>query len=225
MQGETHTWSQSFLGRRKQRVLLDGTTSSHADVISGVPQGTVLGQLLFLAFITDIPECTTSETRLFADDALLFRLIRSAKDESLLQQDLGSLGEWEERWQMRFNPQKCQVVHICTNKMYQRQPTYTLRGHVLEAVDSAKYLEVNISDDLSWKTHVDKTAAKASSTLGFLRRNLINCTKEVRERTYNTFVLPTLEYAATVWDPFLSSDINRLEQVQRRGARYVHNNY
>ena len=126
---------------------------------------------------------------------------------------------------MRFNLQKCQVVHICTNKRYQRQPTYTLHGHVLRAVDTAKYLEVNISGDLSWKTHVDKTAAKASSTLGFLRRNLINCTKEVRKRTYNTFVLPTLEYAATVWDPFLSSDINRLEQVKRRGARYVHNNY
>ena len=90
---------------------------------------------------------------------------------------------------------------------------------------SEQYLGVNISDDLSWKTHVDKTAAKASSTLGFLRCNLINCTKEVRKRTYNIFVLPTLEYAAIVWDPFLSSDINRLEQVQQRGARYVHSNY
>lgn len=225
VRGETLTWIQSFLGQRKQRVLLDGTVSSQVDVLSGVPQGTVLGPLLFLAFINDLPECTTSETRLFADDALLFRPIRSAKDESLLQQDLNSLAEWEDKWQMRFNPQKCQVVHVCTNKRYQRRPTYTLHGHVLEAVDSAKYLGVNISDDLSWKTHVDKTAAKASSTLGFLRRNLINCTKEVRERTYNFFVLPTLEYAASVWDPFLTTDINRLEQVQRRGARYVNNNY
>ena len=85
VRGEALTWIQSFLGRRKQRVVLDGTTSSQADVISGVPQGTVLGPLLFLAFINDLPECTTSETRLFADDALPFRPIRSEKDESLLQ--------------------------------------------------------------------------------------------------------------------------------------------
>ena len=116
VRGETLTWIQSFLGRRKQRVLLDGTTSSQTDIISGVPQGTVLGPLLFLAFINDLPECTTIETRLFADDALLFRPIRSAKDEPLLQQDLDSLDQWEERWQMRFNLQKCKVVHICTNK-------------------------------------------------------------------------------------------------------------
>ena len=87
----------------------------------------------------------------------------------------------------------------------QEVPTYTLHGHMLETVDSAKYSGVNIYDDLSWKTHVDKTAAKASRTFGFLRRNLMNFNKEVRERTYNTFVLPTLKYAVTVWDPFLSS--------------------
>ena len=88
--------------------------------------------------------------------------------------------------------QKSQVIHTCTNKRQQRKPVYTLHGHVLEAADSAKYFGVNISD---------KTAAKASSTLGFLRRNLINCTKEVKERTCNTFVLPTLEYAASYGTP------------------------
>ena len=97
-----------------------------------------------------------------------------------------------------------------------------LHGHILESVDSAKYLGVSISEDLSPKTHVDNISSK---TLGFLRRNLHNCTKEVRETTYNTLVRPTLEYASSAWDPHLTTDINRLEQVQRRAARFVTRNY
>ena len=116
--------------------------------------------------------------------------------------------------------------YVQTEKKNQRKPVYALYGHVLGAVVRAKCLGVNISDSLTWKTHVDKTAAKVSSTLGFLRRNLINCTKEVKERTYNTFVLPTLKYAASVWDPYLNTNINKLEKkVQRRGAPYVQNSY
>ena len=211
VRGETLIWIESFLSHRKQRVLLEGVVSSQADVVPGVPQGTVPGPLLFLAFINDLPDCTA---RLFADDALLFRQIQNEDDAALLQHNLDYLAEWEERWQMRFNPQTCPVIHIC-NKRQQRKPVYTLHGHVLEAVDSARYLGVYISDDLSWKIHVDKTVAKTSSRLGFLRKKLINCTEEVKERSYNTFVLLTFEYAAAVWDPSLSTDINKLEQVKR----------
>ena len=78
---------------------------------------------------------------------------------------------------------------------------------------------------MTWQTHVNRTAAKASSTLGFLRRNLHSCTQDVRERTYNMFILPTLNYASAAWDPYLSRDVDQLEKVQRRGARYVKNNY
>ena len=111
------------------------------------------------------------------------------------------------------------------NKRFQRETTYTLHDHIREGVDSAKYLGVTISEDMQWKTHIDNIIAKASRTIGFLRCNLYNCTKEVREATYCTLVRPTLEYASAVWDPFRTTDINRLEQVQRRAARFVHRNY
>ena len=90
---------------------------------------------------------------------------------------------------------------------------------------SAKYIGVHVSQDMSWQTHVNKTAAKASSTLGFLRHNLHSCTQDVLERTYSMFVLPTLNYASVAWDPYLTGDVDQLEKVQRRGARYVKNNY
>jgi len=85
---------------------------------------------------------------------------------------------------------------LCTNKKFRRQPLYKLHGHTLEAVDRAKYLGVTLSNDFLWKPHVDNTAAKASKTVGFLRRNLYSCTKKVRERTYASLVFPALNYAA-----------------------------
>ena len=107
---------------------------------------------------------------------------------------------------MKFHLEKCQVIRICTNKRFQQSTTYTIHGHVL-AVDSAKYLGVTISEDLQWKTHIDNITAKASRTVGFLRRNLYNCMKDVREATYRSIVRTTLEYASASWDRYPCLDI------------------
>ena len=126
---------------------------------------------------------------------------------------------------MSFHPEKCQVIHICSNPLYRQSRQYTLHGLILESADSAKYLDVHLSQDITWQTQVNRTAAKASSKMGFLRRNLHSCTQDVRERTYNMFILPTLNYASAAWDPYLFRDVDQLKKVQRRGARYVKNNY
>ena len=145
VRSNTLDWIKAFLTYRQQQVLLDGVQSSQADVLSGVPQGTVLGPLLFLAFINDMPEVTTSNTRLFADDGLLYREIDSEADSAELQKDLDALQEWETTWQMHFHPEKCQVIHMCTNKRFRRHPTYKLHGHTLESVNGANYLGVALS--------------------------------------------------------------------------------
>ena len=107
IRGDTLKWIEAFLGHRKQQVLLDGCRSHQADVISGVPQGTVLGPLLFLAFINDLPESVkASDPRLFADDCLLYKLINCDADAESVQQDLLALEEWERKWQMKFHPEK-----------------------------------------------------------------------------------------------------------------------
>ena len=126
---------------------------------------------------------------------------------------------------MHFHSEKCQVTHFCTNKRFRRHPTYKLHGHTLESVEGTKYHGVTPREDLSWTPHMDNTAAKASRKLGFLRRNMFHCTGKVRERTYNALILPVLSYAAAAWDQYLSRDTNRLDQAQRRGARYVCQNY
>lgn len=227
VRNNTLKWIASFLCQRKQRVLLEGILSSEADVVSGVPQGTVLGPLLFLAFINDLPDCIHfSSTKLFADDCLLFRKVSNATDSNLLQQDLSSLEQWESVWQMNFNPSKCNVIRITPNKTKEILETnYKLHSQILEATSNSKYLGVNFSNDLSWSHHIKTTVNKGNRTIGFLRRNFRECTPTVKAATYKTMVRPVVEYASTVWDPTGQGDIAELEQVQRRAARYVCNNY
>jgi hypothetical protein len=190
--GTTLAWISSFLSSRKQLVLLDGVKSSEKEVLSGVPQVTVLGPLLFLSFINDLPDVTTSsDARLFADDCLLYRHVNSQNDSDLLQKDLSALEKWEEEWQMSFHPQKCTVIRIATNQRHVIPTQCTLHCHTLEVVDSPKYLGVTISEDLQWSKHIDSTVSKANRTMGFIWRNLRHCTKPVKAAVYTTMARPT----------------------------------
>jgi len=226
VRGSTLHWVESFLSNKKQRVQLEGVKSKEADVVLGVPQGSVLGPLLFLAYNNDLPEFVThSETRLFADDSLLFRFITSQHDADLLQKDLSALEKWESDWQMDFHPQKCTVLCISNNKRHRIDTFYMLHQHILATEDSSKYLGVTVSDDLTWKKHINATATKGNHTLEFLRRNLHECTSQVKASAYTTQVKPSLEYASSVRDPITAADANTLEQVQRKAAWYVTNRY
>ena len=226
IRGNTAKWIQSFLSNRKQKVLLEGEMSSEKDVLSGVPQGTVLGPLLFLTYINDLPDCVaSSDTRLFADDSLLFRVINSQQDADNLQKDLTALEKWESEWQMSFHPEKCTVIRIRATKNQVINTTYTLHSQILQTTDSSKYLGVTMSDDLTWQRHVDITTSKANRTLGFIRRNLGECSKQVKVTAYTTMVRPTLEYSSTVWDPTSPTLCHKVEQVQRKAARFVHSSY
>ena len=118
--GNLYGGIQSFLEGRTQRVVVDGETSGPASVKSGVPQGSVLGPLLFLIFINDLVEHTTSTVRLFADDCVMYKSVKSVRDCQELQQDLIQLQAWQERWQLRFNPRKCNVMratHVTRKKI------------------------------------------------------------------------------------------------------------
>ena len=126
---------------------------------------------------------------------------------------------------MTFHPAKCTVKRISTNWRQVINTSYQLHVHTLEVVDNSKYLGVNISQDLTWRKHIEDTTTKANKTLGFVRRNLSECTSQVKSVAYTTMVRPRLEYSSTVWDPHLTSDVHTLEQVQRRAARFVHRNY
>lgn len=146
------------------------------------------------------------------------------EDGKALQTDLDRLAQWEDRWDMEFNPSKCQVVRVTTARKV-INTVYTLHGQVLEVVTSAKYLGVDISSGLSWNSHIDRITANANRTLAFVKRNIRTKNTQVRETAYKTLVRPQLEYAAPVWDPHTKEKILQLEKVQRRAARWTTCNY
>ena len=224
IQGPTLSWLRSFLRHRTQRVLVDGEASEHCDVISGVPQGTVLGPVLFLLFINDLPTVIDSQCKLFADDLVVYRQVRDQEDVAALQRDMDSLAAWESTWGMKFHPDKCEHITI-TRKRKPLQSSYTLRGHSLKKVDQAKYLGVTISSDLDWKGHINMSVAKANRSLGFLKRNLKSAPQDIRETAYKTLVRPQVEYCGAIWDPHTAELTKQVEMVQRRSARFVLRRY
>lgn len=172
-----------------------------------------------------MPGCANSNVRLFADDSLLYRVIRMPGDSEQLQMDLQALEKWEKTWLMSFNPTKCSVIRITPKNQKAEETSYMLHGHTLATEDASKYLGVTLTSNLSWNEHVENITAKGNRTLGFVRRNLKDCTPPVKAASYTTLVRPVLEYSSIVWDPTSQANILALEQVQRRAARFVTNDY
>ena len=222
IRGHLHTWIKSFLTNRQMRVIVENEASAETTVHSGVPQGTVLGPLLFLCHINDLPDRVKSSiVRLFADDCLLYRTIRSPQDHHLLQEDLRQLEAWASDWGMEFNAAKCYILSINSKSSF----FYQLNDTILKHVDNNPYLGLLISKDLKWASHIDKVSKKASSTLGFIQRNLRHCPLHCRKSAYLALVRSTLEYGSVVWDPHLRKDVDKLEKVQRKAARFIKGDY
>ena len=198
VRGPLHKWMTSFLCTRNMTVVIDGESSRKAQVTSGVPQGTVLGPILFLCHINDLPEVVKSEVRLFADDCLLYRVIKTINDHIQLQNYLKALEQWAHLNGMAFNAKKCYILSIKNKTSY----FYQLNNTILQEVPANPYLGVMISNDLKWNTHINNVCKKASSTLGFVRRNIQHCPAQTRRAAYLALVRSSLEYAASVWDPY-----------------------
>ena len=165
---------------------------------SGVPQGTVLGPLLFSLYINDISKDVDSEIRLFADDCVCYHEIRVTDDSFKLQKDIDRLGCWARKWDMRFQQVKCNIMQITRKRTNKIEASYILEGTVLENVDSIKYLGVTITHDFRCNTHISNMSTKANRTPGFLRRNLYQCPQDVKEAAYRGLVRPILEYGSFV---------------------------
>ena len=217
-------WITNFLNNRKQRVVVDGSFSNFADVETGVPQGTVLGPLLFLLHINDLPSCVNSKVRLFADDCLLYREIKNNQDQIDMQRDLDALMDWGSTWGTKFNAKKCNIMRVSRSRK-PLQHFYSLGSEILQEVSDAKYLGIQIDNKLDWNKHISTVAARGQSKLAFLNRNLKGCPKKLRDTAYISLIRPALEYSCSVWHPHKKSNKDKIEKVQRRAARFVSNNF
>ena len=208
-------WISNFLKNRKQCVVVDGISSSPVDVYSRVPQGIVLGPILFLLHINNLPSIVSSKVRLFADDCLIYKQIKNNNDQIELQRHLNLLESWGAKWGMRFNPAKCNIMRV-SRKRSPFLHSYTLSGQVLGEVEDTKYLEVTLSNNLDWSKHITTTTTKANARFSFIKRNLKDCPKTLKELAYFSLVRSFTDYCSTVWDPHQKYNHDKLEMVQRR---------
>ena len=218
--GPTLYWVKSFLSDRTQHVSINGSHSALANVTSGVPQGSVVGPVLFLLYINDITNQIQSNIRLFADDSIVYREIRSPADHQILQTDIQMLTDWSKKWQMNFNTSKFHLLTI-THKPKPSEFTYTISNQPISRVNSHPYLGVTIDAKLSWSKHIQGTASKSAKTLGLLKRTLYPAKPKVREAAYNMLVRPKLEYGSIAWSPHTQNNIDTLEKIHRSAARFV----
>ena len=207
---------------------LEGNITSSINVTSGVPQGSVLGPILFLIYINDLPDYikNNSIVKRFAEDAIIYHPITNQQDSNALQEDLDALQRWEPDWLMHFHPHK--MPNHANGFPYKRniiQSTYTIHNHNPQTTNTAKYLGIHIHSTLNWNTHINKTAQRANTTSAFLHRNIRTCPRKTKHLAYTTLVRPILEYASIIWDPHTASNIHKLETVQRRSARHIMHNY
>ena len=216
--GKVLEWLKEWLHGRKQRVCINGHFSSWTAVTSGVPQGSVLGPVLFLIYINDIDSNLLCAISKFADDTKLSNTVNCNKDRDQLQLDLQHLVEWSTKWQMPFNDTKCSVMHLGGNN---QKFDYFMGSHKLEAVSQERDLGVWITDNLKPSMQCQYAYSKASRALGLIGRTITYKSEDVLIRLYKTLVRPHLEYCVSAWSPYYVKDRLLLERVQHRFTRMV----
>ena len=198
---------------------MEGEYSDWSDVTSGIPQGSVLGPVLFLLYINDLPEAISSTVRLFADDAKMYRRVSSDEDRVILQHDISSLETWASVWQLPFNRSQCKVMHLgSTNPAFRYQMDQT----DLAVVKKEKDLGVLIDDTLKFHQQTAAAVGRANKILGLIKRAFISLEADTLPILFKTMVRPHLEYANPVWGPTSRADQDAVERVQRRATKLVH---
>ena len=216
--GKLLTWIEAFLTGRKQQVVVEGSHSPWTEVASGVPQGSVLGPLLFLIYVNDLPDVVHCDMKLFADDAKLYSSVTSDGESALLQADLGALASWSATWLMPFNQDKCKVLHIGhANQAFQ----YEMDGVPLGSTSLEKDLGISIDSELKFREQASSAVAKATKILAVIRRSFALMDKVTLPMLYKSLVRPHLEYGNLIWGPFNRADQRIIERVQRRATRLV----
>ncbi len=220
--GTIADWIRSFLSDRKQRVLVNGCASGWAPVTSGIPQGSVLGPLLFLIFINDMPDAVHSTLLMFADDAKVFRQVNDLEDRQILQQDLDELTQWATKWQMKFNAAKCKIMHLGYGNTDQKYYLHEMgQPYELQVTKEEKDLGVIVDPDLTFAKHVEMKVNKANKLLGLIRVSYSYLDKESMTLLFKGLIRPHLEYANVVWSPLYKKEMNLIENVLHRATKMV----
>lgn len=219
--GNIYKWIEGFLLNRKQYVSVDGVSSDVADVLSGVPQGTVLGPILFVIYINDLLDGIKSDGVLYADDTKIFNTITSKNDAVDLQSDITKLEKWADEWMMKFHPGKCHVLTLGKFEDIKHAHQYKVTNHDIEHVDVEKDLGIIIDEEMTFEEHICTKVRIANALVGNIRRAFTFLDGQVLKKLYTSLVRPHLEYGQAIWSPFLMKYIDKIERVQERATKLI----
>ena len=220
--GDVINWISDFLSERKQRVCVNGKLSTWKDVTSGVPQGSVLGPLLFVIYINELEESVSCGVKLYADDTKVFAVVNHESESKAFQEQIDALSRWSEMWQLKFHPDKCHILKLG------RKPdmnNYVMKNEneicKLKEVEEEKDLGVIIDSNLNFRKHCEKVTSTANRLLGILRRNFTYINITNFNYLYKGLIRPIIEYAAQVYNPIFQREVTLLENIQRRATKMV----
>lgn len=216
--GKIIKWIKNWLSDRKQRVVINGICSSFIAVISGVPQGSILGPLLFVIFINDLDDGVINKILKFADDTKIVAKVATDAQIKVLQSDLCRMFQWSQDWQMLFNTEKSKIMHFGFNN---KEVGYVLGNQRLSVVNEERDLGVLVEKSLKSSKQCAKAAAAANAVLGMIKRTFLCKDKDLLLQLYKSLVRPKLEYSVQAWSPYLKKDVQLLEKVQRRATKLI----
>lgn len=220
--GSVLNWIKDFLRDRKHRVVVNGAESNWQDVLSGIPQGSVLGPILFVIYINTLPGVVdSSQLYLFADDTKIFKEITCVQDCEQLQQDIDKMYSWTANSLLKFHPDKCSTMRIGRTNLedfdYVMGPDKTVLKHSSVERD----IGVFIDDKLNFDEHIHNKVSKANSVMGIIRRTFEYLNNRTFLLLYKALVRPHLEYANQVWSPMFKRQETVVENVQRRATKLI----
>ena len=196
---------------------------SHPHLIQKLHHNHILGPLLFLMYIDELPPVIDCDSfiGMFADDSKCYRTILNSLDCTNLQNDLDVISEWSKDWRLRFNTSKCELLSI-TRKRNPIIHDYRLDSHSLTRPSSQKDLGITISKDLKWNSHINQAVSKGYRMLGFLRRHTNrHFDSETKKVLYRSLIRPHCGYASEVWAPSSIVNLKKVESLQRRATRFI----
>ena len=211
-------WIEDFLTGRTQFVNVSGECSGTVPVTSGVPQGSVLGPTLFLYFVNDMPDVVDCLIKMFADDTKAYKSVINEEKAKTLQVSIDNLVKWTDDWQLKFNKEKCKVLHIGKNNP---NYTYKMDDYLLGNTAAEKDLGVTVDTNLTFEEHINETVKKANRLVGMISHFISHKTPDIMIPLFKTLVRPVLEYGNVVWSPKLRKHIDHIEKVQQRFTKRI----
>ena len=219
--GKLLNWFKNYLQDRKQKVVMNGTSSNWRSITAGVPQGSILGPLIFLVYINDLADQVESNIRLYADDASLYITYQNPDEAAIiLNEDLERVQTWAEKWLMTFNPNKTEALTFSRKHQIDTPPLF-MNNNPINEVQQHTHLGLTLQQNGKWTEHLREVITRAKKRVDILRSFTHRLSRHSLQKLYMSFIRPILEYGSTVWDNCSQGMKTELEKVQLSAFRAI----